>query len=121
MFVLTLFFAVREQERSGCIEELWPCDLTQHMDTPVIRNTSQSKEYFCWCPVRKGYKTRRNYMDVGRKSSHWQWRCIAFICAETEEADGFQMVHFVLVFLHEVHKMNSWSYVVTDDIFNVPK
>ena len=98
MFVETLIFAVRDKERCGCIEELWLCNLTQHMDTPVSRNTSRSKEYFGWCSLRKGYETRQNYMDVGRKTSHWRWRCIAVTCAETEEADGFQIVHFVLVF-----------------------
>jgi hypothetical protein len=64
-----------------------------------------------------GRNTRRDRIT-------WMWggrRHVTFICAETEEAGGFQIVHTVLVFCTKYIKWTRWWYVVTDGIFGVPK
>jgi hypothetical protein len=48
---ITLFFAVREQERSGCMEELWLCNFTQHMGSPESKHFPEQRIF--WLMVRE--------------------------------------------------------------------
>jgi hypothetical protein len=117
------FVAVREQERSGWTEELWLYGLTRGLVdlSGCVETLSRAKNVLVDVPWRKEIQDTTELHGCGAQDATLTMKVHCLHLRGNRRSWWLPDGTGCISFMHEVHKMNAWSYIVSDGIFNVRK